>query len=128
MANEGFLGRFAVSGERAATDDHPVILHALPLAVTVAAVLAPGTLMKRVPIEDEDENLIGYVYAPWAATDTEPPCAVVDKPCDPTGESAETSAICIVHGTVKTHLLKVGSAQADALAIAKLRQAGIFAC
>ena len=31
MANEGMLGKTKISGEKAATDDHPVIIHALPL-------------------------------------------------------------------------------------------------
>ena len=30
--NEGFLGKHTLSGERAATGDHPVVLHHLPLS------------------------------------------------------------------------------------------------
>lgn len=123
MANEGFLGRHEIKGERASTDDHPLILHALPLAAGVTGVLEPGTLMKRVEVKEGTE-LKGYLYAPLAA-DTETPCAVVDKPCE---AEHETSAICIVHGCAKTRLLKIGTAPAGAVAIEQLRMAGIFAC
>jgi hypothetical protein len=129
MANEGFLGKTQISGERAATDDHPVILHALPLDASVTEPLPVGTLMRRVTLSHGDDPVIfdGYAYKPFAATDTDPPCAVVDKPCDPTGDSAETSAICIVHGCAKTRLLKVGAAPATEEVIGKLMQSGIFA-
>ena len=46
--NEGYLGKFTFEGERAATDDHPVILHALPLASTVTAAIPVGALLKKV--------------------------------------------------------------------------------
>lgn len=119
--NEGFLGKFTLEGERAATDDHPVVLHALPLVSGLSAVIAPGTLMKRV-ITDGNVS-----YAPCLAADATP-CAVVDKPCDPTGEHGETSAICIVHGTVKFRLLKTGDASAPSNAqLVKLMECGVFA-
>ena len=140
MANEGFLGKTKISGEKAATDDHPVIIHALPLDASVTAPLAAGVIMARVKAGD------AYVYKPyvpaptakWAVNYTVAeedvvalpgalPCAVVNEPCDPTGESGETSAKCVVHGCVKTRLLKVGAAPADAEAIEKLRQSGIYA-
>lgn len=35
--NEGHLGTYSFGGERAATDDHPVVIHYLPLAADVAA-------------------------------------------------------------------------------------------
>ncbi|MDR1946541.1 MAG: hypothetical protein LBQ51_05175 [Desulfovibrio sp.] len=129
MANEGFLGKTTISGERAATDDHPAVIHALPLDASVLAPLPVGTILRRVEITDgEDEpTVLAYAYKPFAATDTVLPCAVVDKPCDPTGTSAETSAICLVHGTVKTRLLKVGEAPATEEVIGKLAQSGIFA-
>jgi hypothetical protein len=140
MANEGFLGKTTLSGEKVATDDHPAIIHALPLDVSVTAALPVGTLMARVKVED-DYKYKPYVPAPtaeWAINYTVAeddvialsgalPCAVVNEPCDPTGTSAETSAKCVVHGCVKTRLLKVGGAPADADAIEKLRQCGIFA-
>lgn len=124
MTNEGFLGRHVIKGERASTGDHPLILHALPLADGLTGILEPGTLMKRVEVK-EDSKLVGYVYAPLAADDTEPPCAVVDEPCD---TEHETSAKCVVHGCAKTRLLKIGAAAADPVAIERLRMAGIFAC
>ena len=48
--NEGFLGKFSFGGERAATDDHPVVLHYLPLASTVVTKLEPGTLLKGTDV------------------------------------------------------------------------------
>jgi hypothetical protein len=129
MANEGFLGKTKISGERAATDDHPAIIQALVLDLSVSAPLPVGTLLRRVEITDEEETptVLDYAYKPYAETDTVLPCAVVDKPCDPTGESAETSAICLVHGTVKARVLKVGGTAASVLVMEKLRQSGIFA-
>lgn len=50
--NEGFLGKFSFGGERAATDDHPVILHALPLDPSVTSKLEVGTLLRRVPVTE----------------------------------------------------------------------------
>ena len=144
MANEGFLGRTKISGEKAATDDHPVIIHALPLDASVTEPLPVGLLMARVKITVGQD--VSYVYKPYAPTagalwdedyevaegDTVTlvgalPCGVVNEPCDPTGTSAETSVKCVVHGCVKTRLLKVGADPADAEAIEKLRQVGIFA-
>ncbi|MDR2603970.1 MAG: hypothetical protein LBC55_01265 [Desulfovibrio sp.] len=137
MANEGFLGKTSISGEKAATDDHPAIIHALPLDASVTAPLPAGTLMARVKAG------AGYAYKPyvpvpaakWAINYTVAedevialtgalPCAVVNEPCDPT---VEGSAKCVVHGCVKARLLKVGAVAADADAVEKLRQSGIFA-
>lgn len=47
-------------------------------------------------------------YEPALAVDASDPCAVVDLPCDPTGESGEKSVAAVVHGTVKTRVLKTG--------------------
>ncbi|CAK7024574.1 MAG: hypothetical protein DELT_02527 [Desulfovibrio sp.] len=118
MANEGFLGKTTISGEKAATDDHPVIIHALTLASDVTAPLKPGEILKRV----EDSGT--YVYKPWAPGDTEAPRAVVNEPCDP---AVETSAKSVVHGCVKTRLLSAGGAAADYAAIEKLFDTGIYA-
>jgi hypothetical protein len=137
MANEGVLGKTKISGEKAATDDHPAIIHALPLDESVTEPLPVGTLMARVKA-DADYKYKPYAPAPEAVWDTDYtvaeediislpgalPCAVVNEPCDP---SVETSAKCVVHGCVKTRLLEVGGASADADAIEKLRQSGIFA-
>jgi hypothetical protein len=141
MANEGFLGRTKIGGEKAATDDHPAIIHALPLDESVTGPLPVGTLMERVKVDENSYAYKPYVPAPtaeWATNYTVAeedvialsgalPCGVVNEPCDPTGTSAETSAKCVVHGCVKTRLLKVGAGPADADAIEKLRQSGIFA-
>jgi hypothetical protein len=118
MANEGFLGKTKITGEKAATDDHPVIIHALPLDDSVTGPLAPGLLMERT-----DSN----TYQPYDPAGGAKPCAVVNEPCDPTGDNPETSAKCIVHGCVKTRLLQVGSDPADADALAALMDCGIFA-
>ena len=44
--NEGFLGKFSFGGERAATDDHPTVLHYLPLTASATAKLDVGVLLK----------------------------------------------------------------------------------
>lgn len=122
--NEGFLGKHILTGERAATDDHPVVLHHLPLSATGrAAPLAPGTVMKRTAAED----VVGY--EPFLSTDaaTVIPVAVVDTPCDPTGADGEKSALCIVHGCAKVRLLKTGDGQAlTDEQLARLAEHGIF--
>lgn len=125
--NEGHLGKFSFGGERAATDDHPVIIHYLPLAATVTAALEVGTLLQRVDVADSSPADVAY--APFLATDAAAvPCAVVDLPCDPTGDKGEKSAACVVHGTVKTRLLKTGDNQAPTGAqLAKLAERGVFA-
>lgn len=125
--NEGYLGKFSFGGERAATDDHPVVMHALPLAASVTAALDVGTLLKRVDVAGSEPADVAY--APFLSTDAEAfPCAVVDKPCDPTGDHGETSAIAVVHGTVKTRLLKTGDNKAPTGAqLAKLAERGVFA-
>lgn len=64
-------------------------------------------------------------YLPASAEDD--PCAVVDLPCDPTGEKGETSAACVVHGTVKTRLLKAGGKVPTAGQLAALASRGVFA-
>lgn len=118
MANEGFLGRTKIDGERAATDDHPVIIHALTLADDVTAPLKPGELLKRVEVSGK------HVYKPWLPSDTEAPRAVVDLPCDP---ETETSVKSVVHGCVKTRLLSAGGVAATGAAIEKLFDTGIYA-
>lgn len=120
MANEGFLGSHKLSGERCATDDHPVLIHALPLAESVTGELAPGLLLKRA---DSGSKV---AYAPWLFADAAPagPVAVVDD-VTPAGSA---SAICVVHGCVKTRMLKSGDAKAlTDIQIADLAQRGIFA-
>lgn len=67
------------------------------------------------------------VYLPIAAVE-DVPCAVVDLPCDPTGEKGEKSAACVVHGTVKTRVLKTGDNKAPTGGqIAALAGYGVFA-
>ena len=127
MANEGFLGKFSFGGERAATDDHPGVLLHLPLDESVKTAIPVGTLMKEVEVAGSDPKDVAY--APYLSTDSDArPRAVVDAPCDPTGEHGEKSALCIVHGTVKTRLLKTGDGKpATFMQIAALAEHGIFA-
>ena len=126
MANEGFLGKHSIGGERAATGDHQVVLHYLPLSEGAKAKAIPvGTVLKRVDGEDG-----AAVWEPLLSGDeaTVIPAAVVDSPCDPTGDSAETSALCVVHGGVKARLLTTGDGKAlTDLQIALLMERGIFA-
>lgn len=120
MANEGFLGSHKLSGERCATDDHPVLIHALPLAENVTGELAPGLLLKRADTTGK------VTYAPWLSTDAAPvvPVAVVDD-ISPAGSA---SAICVVHGCVKTRMLKSGDDKAPTdIQLANLSERGIFA-
>lgn len=130
--NEGFLGKFSFGGERAATDDHPAVIHYLPLHASVTASLDVGTLLKAVDVtegEGDSAKVVDLAYAPLLSTDTAAvPCAVVDLPCDPTGDKGEKSAACVVHGTVKTRLLKTGDNKAPSGAqLAKLAERGVFA-
>lgn len=130
MANEGFLGKHVIGGERAATDDHPPVIHHLPLSDDAkSAVIEVGTAMKRVDVEAAEGASAGVAWAPYLSTDTEAePCAVCDNPCDPTGESAETSALCVVHGCVKVRLLKTGDGKTLTEAqLAQLAEHGVFA-
>ena len=124
MANEGFLGKHVIGGERAATDDHPPILHHLPLAKDAASAAIPvGTVMKRVDASEEDGGA-AVAWAPFLSTDDEAaPVAVVDNPCE-----KEASALCVVHGCVKFRLLKTGDGKELTQAqLAMLSEHGIFA-
>ena len=125
--NEGYLGKFEFKGERAATDDHPPILNYLPLDVSVTAKVDVGTLLKAVDVT-EDETVTGVAYAPLLSTDANAvPVAVADLPCDPTGENGETSVCAVVHGTVKTRLLRTGDGEAPTAAqLAALARSGVF--
>lgn len=134
MANEGFLGKHSIGGERAATSDHQVVLHYLPLSEAARAKAIPvGTVLKRVDVtktEGETSSVVGAAWEPLLSTDaaTVIPAAVVDSPCDPTGESAETSALCVVHGGVKARLLKTGDDKPlTDIQMALLMERGIFA-
>ena len=121
--NEGHLGKFEFGGERAATDDHPVVIHYLPLDESVSSPLEVGTLLARV---NGEEGAVTYKGVTKAGGDT--PCAVVDKPCDPTGEKGEKSVCAVVHGTVKTRLLKTSDNQTPTAAqFAALADHGVFA-
>lgn len=122
--NEGILGHFEFGGERAATDDHPLVLHFLPLAAGVTGILAPGTLLKRVDVAGASPADVAY--SPFLSTDAAAePCAVVDKPCD---ADREKSAPSVVHGAVKTRLLTTGDGQKPTGAqLAGLMKNGVFA-
>lgn len=194
--NEGHLGKFSFGGERAATDNHPAIIHYLPLAEDVTVPLAVGTLLKAVDVYgasaavgEESSGVTGasvdaakfaakvgnkvgaYVfsydtawklagqeatlseygvtpegspssgdtfsvtlvladvlYAPFLYADAAEPCAVVDLPCDPTGERGEKSAACVVHGTVKARVLTTGDGRKPTAGqLASLARRGVFA-
>lgn len=134
MANEGFLGKHSIGGGRAATSDHQVVLHYLPLSEAARAKAIPvGTVLKRVDVTKtvgETSSVVGAAWEPLLSTDaaTVLPAAVVDSPCDPTGESAETSALCVVHGGVKERLLKTGDDKPlTDIQVALLMERGIFA-
>lgn len=138
MANEGYLGKHSIGGERAATSDHQVVLHYLPLSTSARAKAIPvGTVLKRVDVtettgegESSVTTVVGAAWEPLLSTDaaTVIPAAVVDNPCDPTGESAETSALCVVHGGVKERLLKTGDDKPlTDIQVALLMERGIFA-
>lgn len=131
MANEGFMGKHVLDGERAATGDHPVVLHHLPLSATAkAAVIPVGTVMKRVDVtegEGDSAKVVGVAWEPFLSTDaaTVLPVAVVDTPCDPTG--GENSALCVVHGGVKNRVLKTGDGKAlTDIQTAQLVEHGIY--
>lgn len=135
--NEGFLGKHVLSGERAATGDHPVVLHHLPLSASAKAAAIPvGTVMKRVDVTEttgEGEaavtKVVGAAWEPLLSTDaaTVIPVAVVDTPCDPTGENSESSALCVVHGGVKYRVLKTGDGKAlTDIQTAQLVEHGIY--
>lgn len=130
--NEGFMGKHVLNGERAATGDHPVVLHHLPLSATAKAAAIPvGTVMKRVDVTEGDSaRVVGAAWEPFLSTDaaTVLPVAVVDTPCDPIGETRETSALCVVHGGVKNRLLKTGDGKAlTDIQTVQLAEHGIFA-
>ena len=194
--NEGFLGKYTFGGERAATDDHPTVIHYLPLAASVSEKLDVGLLLKAVDVYGATavvgaentgvtaasvtletlaakvDNVPGaYVftydsawkldgspatiteygvsltgepasgdtvtvtlavtdvtYEPVLAVDASEPCAVVDLPCAPTGESGEKSVAAVVHGTVKTRVLKTGDGVPPTGGqIAALARHGVFA-
>ena len=127
--NEGKLGHFEFGGERVATDDHPLVLHSLPLAQGVSGLLAPGTLLKRVNVlegEGDSAKTVDVAYSPFLSTDAAAePCAVVDNTCD---ADREQSAVSVVHGTVKTRLLKTGDGQNPTFPqLAQLMKNGVFA-
>lgn len=131
--NEGFLGKHTLSGERAATGDHPVVLHHLPLSANAKTAAIPvGTVMKRVDVMGTGEQastVVGIAWEPLLSTDaaTVLPVAVVDTPCDPTGESGENSVLCVVHGGVKYRVLKTGDGKAlTDIQTAQLVEHGIF--
>ena len=132
--NEGFLGRHTLSGERAATGEHPVILHHLPLSEKARAAAIPvGTVLKRVDVmgdEDESDTVVGAAWEPLLSTDEAAvmPVAVVDTPCDPTGENGEMSALCVVHGCGRSRLLKTGDNKAlTEVRLAQLAECGVYA-
>lgn len=133
MANEGYLSKYVFSGERAGTGDHPVVLHHRPLSAKAkSAALPVGTVMKRVDVMGDNEQsgtVVGAAWEPLLSTDaaTVIPVAVVDTPCDPTGEHGESSALCVVHGGVKHRVLTTGDGKAlTDIQTAQLVEHGIY--
>lgn len=131
MPAEGMLGGYKISGDRVGTDEHPLVRKHLPIDVAVVTgVLEPGVLLKEVEVKgsgDQSTVVIEHTYVPWAETDAVSPCAVVDDRFDP---EHDASADCIVHGCVRTRMLKVGATGTTApsvLALTKLSHNGIFA-
>lgn len=122
MSVEGMLGKHVLNGERAATDDHPAVLHHLPLSETASEKEIPiGTVMKRVA---GDEGKVAW--EPYLSTDedTVKPVGVVDDACD----AGDSSALCLVHGGVKLRMLKTGDGkELTDIQIALLSEAGIYA-
>lgn len=131
MPAEEMLGGYKIAGERAGTDEHPLVRKHLPIDTeAVATVLEPGVLLKEVEVKgtaEQGEAVVEHKYAPWAEADAESPCAVVDDRFDP---ESDASADCIVHGCVRLRALKVGAASPTApsvVALTKLMHNGIFA-
>ena len=85
--NEGFLGKHTLSGERAATGDHPVVLHHLPLSASAkAAVIPVGTVMKRVDVmgdEGESHTVVGAAWEPLLSTDEIRRIVALFRYCNP---------------------------------------------
>lgn len=136
MPAEGFLGKHTLSGERAATDDHPVVLRHLPLSGTASASeIAIGTVMKRVDVtETEGEGdsavtkVVDVAWEPLLSTDaaTIMPVAVVDDVYDPDTDESQ-SALCVLHGGVKMRLLRTGDGkELTASQVAQLFETGIY--
>ena len=121
MSVEGMLGKHVLNGERAATDDHPAVLHHLPLSETAREKEIPiGTVMKRVAGAEGK-----VAYEPYLSTDEESvkPVAVVDDACD----AGDTSALCLMHGGVKLRMLKTGDGkELTDLQITLLNEQGIY--
>ena len=131
MPAEGMLGGYKVSGDRVGTDEHPLVRKHLPIDTTVVTtVLEPGVLLKEVEVKgsgDQSAVVVEHIYVPWAETDAAAPCAVVDDRFDP---AHDASADSIVHGCVRTRMLKVGATGTTApsvLALTKLSHNVIFA-
>ncbi len=134
MSVEGMLGKHVLNGERAATDDHPAVLHHLPLSETAKANEIPiGTVMKRVDVtvsegqgESATTKVTGAAWEPYLSTDAASvkPVAVVDDACD----AGDSSALCLVHGGVKLRMLKTGDGkELSDIQIALLSEQGIYA-
>jgi len=115
MANEGMLGKTRIEGEKAATDDHPVIIHALPLDDSVTAKLPAGLVLERTAAGK---------WRPYSKAGGGVPRAVVNEPCDP---AHERSAKSIVHGCYKLRLGKVGADPIDTATMDALMDRHVYA-
>ncbi len=115
MSITGNRGTIGAGGDRAQTNHHP----AVSMAGSVKAdngVYPQGLIVK----EDADGNLVPYT----GTADT--PVAVIDEPID---TAADTVAMIVVHGTVRTSELKIKKVGEPATVadIKKLAKIGIYA-
>ena len=134
--NEGKLGSFSFSGEALATGDHPAVIDFLPIADSVTTKLDVGVLLKKVDITEttgesgsQTTTTVDICFAPITSTDADTvyPVAVINKPFDPTGTTGDTHAQCVVHGTVKSRLLKLSNGTAPTvMVLARMKERGIY--
>lgn len=117
MALEGQLTSFSAKSETIYTNDHPAVIQPLVMDETVLAKISAGTILKSVAGGED-----GAKYAVCEEADT--PCAVLLEEFDPADK--KTSAMCLLHGTVKTALLKTNGQKPKLAMLDKLQASGIF--
>lgn len=117
MALEGKLNSFIVSGETIYTNDHPAVVSALVMDSSVLSKVLAGTVLKSMASGED-----GAKYAVCEEADT--PAAVLVEDYDP--EDGKQSVMCLVHGTVKTALLKINGQKPKLAMLDKLQSIGIF--
>ena len=84
MPAEGMLDGYTITGERAGTDEHPLVRKHLPIdTAAVTTVLEPGVLLKEVEVKgtgEQSASVIEHVYVPWAEADAESPRTTASLP------------------------------------------------